>query len=179
MSREKLDSWLKRDDSELVSSIVQELTAHLATIETDQLTGYAVQVLDGANHRGEYLTVAWTTVQADDTYMKYCAYEWEDTSEEALSKSQAMLLERHKTFESLHTKDPSDYMMDDDEVANLAQLETCVLTALKKLRGEEAFPKSAFAVVWCPQSPTDLTPLSVKELNSKAVTKEYLTEFDD
>jgi hypothetical protein len=79
----------------------------------------------------------------------------------------------------MHTKDPSDYMMDEFQIAHSSGLLRAIVKGLSRAKEEGVFGRrERFLVVWIDDSGNTRLK-SVRRLNSKEVFQTFKKVFDD
>ena len=116
----------------------------------------------------------------DDEYFYYrlCVDEWAIWDHDRFGAANALLVKANERFSSMHSKDPSDYMMDKFELAHSQALLDAILQGLWLAKKENVFDgQKPFLAVWIQDSGNTMFK-SVRRLNSKAAYQEFMKVFD-
>ncbi len=137
---------------------------------------YDVNGIVGVTNREADIKVPPT----DDQYQYYrlCVDEWENWDHDQFAAANRLLAKANKQFAALHSKDPSDYMMDKFEIAHSRALLDAILQGLMAAKNEEVFgDRKPFLAIWIQDSGNTMFQ-SVRRLNSKVVYQEFRQVFD-
>jgi hypothetical protein len=181
-----LQHWLKQSRTELVAKIALGVRKHVASLRSRRIDfyGYALHPgesydignIVGITNREADIPVSST----DERYQYYrlCVDEWQIWDHDQFGAANKLLVKLNKQFATMHSKNPSDYMMDRWELAHSRALLNALLQGLLTAKREGVFgDRKPFLAVWI-QDPGDTMFKSVRILNSKTVYQEFKKEFD-
>ncbi len=186
-NNKELKAWLKLKETELVSTIAGDIEKHVAKLRSKGNAFYGYAVIPG-----EYTTQPDpATVQVafnhetdidpdnvDDDYYRYCVDEWKHRETKGFTKSIAKLKTSLKQFRTLHKRDEESFQLDEYEVAFVNKTNQAFLDALHQLKKNGTFDADTFLVIWFSDSADEIINESVKKLNSRAVSKAFLSVLD-
>lgn len=181
-----LQNWLMEPRTKLVEKIAKGVHNHVAFLISRGIDfyGYALHPgepydignIVGVSNREADIPVPPTDEQYQ--YYRLCVDEWQTWDHDQFRAASKELGKLNKQFASMHTKDPSDYMMDKFELAHSKSLLEAILKGLEIAKQEGTFgDRKPFLVIWIQDSGNTMFK-SVRRLNSKAVYQEFKKVFD-
>ena len=183
MAPSPIQSWLERQDQELVDVIKQDVKHHILEIHNRglSLSGYSILT---ASHISEiYCNVAVFNCESNisqeptSPLARFSVDEWQNYSDKAFAKTNEVIKKRNSYFESLcRAQEPLADSLNDLSEIHVHKLHACMIESLAALRREEVFVgDNIFLVVWIPDSgPDEIVYRSVKRLNSDAVYRKFV-----
>ncbi|MEP0917913.1 DUF4303 domain-containing protein [Leptolyngbya sp. DQ-M1] len=187
MTNTELQTWLDRDDFELLDAIKSEIRTHIAKLHAHSTQFYGYALLPGELEAICDLVAAFNC-ESDiapehiaSSYYRYSVDEWANYAHSEFPRSSAIIDSRNAQFKKLHRKDNSnEYLLDDWEVAHANKLLTTILTAMIELRHDGLLGgEKSFAIIWISDSDHSIMSQSAKAPNSDAIYKTYIQEFCD
>jgi hypothetical protein len=188
MNDPKVNEWISREDSELMTVFAEELRDHLARLRAESgFYAYAVLSLAGDKHKFQYLSAAFNRESdiaeehRDEVYYRLSPNEWTNYGLDVFPRSAELLTVRNTHFAAMYQRaDPTSYMLDDTEIAHITNLHRSLLTAMRLVRDEGHLGREvSFAVLWAPDSPDDIMFCSAKSLNTSSTFDDFMSEFGD
>ena len=181
-----LRKWLAEPRPALIDAIAAGVRTHVATVRSHGIDFYGYALLPGEPYDIHSL-VAVTNSEAeidvprtDDrySYYRYSVDEWARWDHDGFAAANALLVEANERFQSMHTKDDGNYVMDEFEIAHADALLDAVVGGLEVAKVNGAFGiVDPFLAVWISDSGHEIMADSVRRLNSEDVVKEFMREF--
>ena len=186
MGIEALRKWLAEPRLALVTAVAEGVRAHVAALKSRGIEFYGYALLPGELYDIHSL-VAVTNSETDikvpysDSQYRYYRFsvdEWARWDHDGFVAANALLAEANERFASMHSKDDTDYRMDEFEIAHSNVLLDAVLCGLEAAKNGNAFGGAEpLLAVWISDSSHPIMGESVRRLNSAAVATEFMAEF--
>jgi len=183
---EALRKWLAEPRTALIAAVAEGVRDHVATLRSRGVEYYGYALLPGEPYDiGNLVAVtnseADIKVPPDDVqygYYRFSVDEWAHWEHDGFVAANALLSEANERFASLHTKDDGDFMMDEFEVAHSEALLEAVVRGLEVAKAEGLFGgEGLFLAVWISDSDHPIIAESVRRLNPREVTQEFMAGF--
>ncbi|MBL8891318.1 MAG: DUF4303 domain-containing protein [Planctomycetaceae bacterium] len=164
-------------DTELVSTVKDDVTRHLALLRKNRVDfyGYAIQTptftnveqpIAIYNREGDI-----EEDNKDSAYYRYSVDEWQNYENNALAKTTTLMSTLDEQFKQL-ARNPDDDGKIDKYYPKVYKL---FAQALAELKAEGAFPEDTFLIVW--NEDEELLVKFAKQLNATKVAKVFAEEF--
>ena len=187
MNKAALRRWLAEPRTDLVAAVAQGVRDHVGFLKACGIDFYGY-----ALHPGEPYHVAdivGVTNRVADIkvprrheqyqYYRLCVDEWQNWDHDQFAAANALLAEANERFAAMHTKDPSDFRMDEFQIAHSRGLLGAIVNGLSRAKKGGVFGRrERFLVVWIDDSGRTMFK-SVQRLNSNEVYQAFKKEFGD
>lgn len=186
MDKVALQNWLAVPRTELIAKVAKGLGGHLASLKSRGIDFYGYALHPGEPYDiGRLVGVAnqETDIPVPPTdaqypYYRFCVDEWNTWDHDQFGAANKELAKLNKRFASLHSKVPSDYMMDRYELAHSRTLLEAILQGLLAAKKEKVFgDRKPFLVIWIQDSGNTMFK-SVRRLNPEGVYQIFKKVFD-
>ena len=181
-----LEPWLAKEDLELQNAVVADIGRHLDALKEKGETFYGFVAVPGdycTQPEPTSLSIAFNresdiaSEHADDLFYRYCPEEWKTEIREGFDTTNEILKASFDKFNSMHNKNPNNFMMDRYEIAFVARRDTAIINALKALKESGRLKNGTFLSIWFWGSQYAVTEESVKILNSPEVHQTFVSVF--
>ena len=186
MSTSEIKNWLKRDDSDLVNTIMADIRQHVETLRAngDSFYGYAVLPGDYCTQPDHAsIVVAFNresdlnSENAQDIYYRYSVDEWQNYIHDGFDATNSLLRTLFGEFKQLHVGDPGSLQLDDYELAYIDKINNAILDALKTLRSNGTFEIETYIIIWFSDADYDIINDSARILNTPEIFEAFSSEF--
>ncbi len=186
MNSESLRAWLSEPRTSLSEAVRAGILAHVESLYAAGQNFYGYALLPGESYDINSIVSAISSddnISVPDTdpaygYYRYGVHEWRDWYHDGFQKANEVLSELNAQFESMHSKTPGDYAMDEFEIAYSDGLLAAILSGLELAKASGIFASSvSFLAIWICDSSHEIMTQSVQRLNSDDVVSAFMKEF--
>ncbi|PCJ53543.1 MAG: hypothetical protein COA79_22760 [Planctomycetota bacterium] len=180
MTNKEFESWLTKDEDELVNYIVIDITRHVSTLNSSDSNfyGYAILPSDYYSSANAPTIVTAFNFESDistenkkEAYYRYSVDEWANYYHDGFESSNKELELIYKTF--ISTQSFENYVEAYNEKLNSAYM-----TSLTRLKENGVFSDDKYLIIWLSDSRDNIMSQSAKAFNTPEIYKQYASEFE-